>query len=487
MLPYTQEFLKDQEGDYNFSKDYYNYSLKGVVIHMGTSDSGHYYSLIQDTSKKTPEWLEFNDTLIKKFDINDLAFEAFGGEDKSMMEYSHTFREKCHNAYLLFYQRNQMYDDNGNEIDLLLNGDVIENQGSESFEFIKADNLKFHVNKILLDQGLDMFFYQIGNDFLRMKEFTSNSLELSKMIIYNLLIVGLRSKERDHLPKNLKLAKELLAKSYELSSWLIFQVSFVEIIKEFLVECAVDDMKYLFSGVIRVAFAAISEKDDSLTYADFKQNSILPTFICVCVFVISEIKFSLNHLFRSLYFLVKVSKNSREFLNELKFFRIFKEFILEEPFSKLVTLPQLNDYSILCELKPIMLNIHINPRKRTSSNLNKITFERQIKDFNYLALILSLLVVNNEIEKEEMKIYFNQIDCLKKIMKLSRKKIVFDQVAQMICFFARDDQTYSVMLFETLFGELNRCDENEMKIYWIVCEELLKIQDSYTIDRVFPF
>ena len=32
--------------------DYYNYSLVGVVMHTGTADSGHYYSLIRDREYK---------------------------------------------------------------------------------------------------------------------------------------------------------------------------------------------------------------------------------------------------------------------------------------------------------------------------------------------------------------------------------------------------------------------------------------------------
>lgn len=56
---------------------------------MGNSESGkffvnyclgHYYSLISDENKN---WYEFNDTLVKQFNVADLAEEAFGGEDKS--------------------------------------------------------------------------------------------------------------------------------------------------------------------------------------------------------------------------------------------------------------------------------------------------------------------------------------------------------------------------------------------------------------------
>ncbi len=52
--------------------------MKGVVVHIGSADSGHYYSFIQD--RVTSKWYEFNDTVVRDFDIEDLPDEAFGGE-----------------------------------------------------------------------------------------------------------------------------------------------------------------------------------------------------------------------------------------------------------------------------------------------------------------------------------------------------------------------------------------------------------------------
>jgi ubiquitin C-terminal hydrolase len=49
-----------------------------VVVHVGYADSGHYYSYIQDRS--TLKWYEFNDTLVRDFNADDLPEEAFGGE-----------------------------------------------------------------------------------------------------------------------------------------------------------------------------------------------------------------------------------------------------------------------------------------------------------------------------------------------------------------------------------------------------------------------
>jgi ubiquitin C-terminal hydrolase len=68
----------------NVPDSYYNYKLKGIVVHHGTADQGHYYSFIQDREGKNEGWFEFNDTLVREFDSADIKEEAFGGEDHSI-------------------------------------------------------------------------------------------------------------------------------------------------------------------------------------------------------------------------------------------------------------------------------------------------------------------------------------------------------------------------------------------------------------------
>lgn len=60
---------------------YFQYSLKGTIIHLGVADSGHYYSIIKNRNNSN-EWYEFNDKVVRYFDEKDLPNEAFGGEEK---------------------------------------------------------------------------------------------------------------------------------------------------------------------------------------------------------------------------------------------------------------------------------------------------------------------------------------------------------------------------------------------------------------------
>lgn len=57
----------------------YGYSLRGTVIHSGTSEGGHYYSLARADKK----WYSFNDEIIEEIDVKRIEEDGYGGEDKS--------------------------------------------------------------------------------------------------------------------------------------------------------------------------------------------------------------------------------------------------------------------------------------------------------------------------------------------------------------------------------------------------------------------
>jgi len=116
MDPYTQQYLKRQEKarkntmddhpelsqsrSFSEIKQDNEYTLKGVVIHLGIADSGHYYSIIKDVKEengvKREVWIDFNDTKVSEFNIKDLPNIAYGERDG---------HPSYHNAYILVYER----------------------------------------------------------------------------------------------------------------------------------------------------------------------------------------------------------------------------------------------------------------------------------------------------------------------------------------------------------------------------------------------
>jgi len=69
-------------------KDEYKYKLVGVVVHSGRANFGHYYSYINTNRgdpdlrdpNKADKWLEFNDSMIRDFNVNSIPSECFGGK-----------------------------------------------------------------------------------------------------------------------------------------------------------------------------------------------------------------------------------------------------------------------------------------------------------------------------------------------------------------------------------------------------------------------
>ena len=195
MKNYTIEhILNDKENKddniYFRSDEYYNYYLVGVIIHVGSADSGHYYSYINtiregegNISFFNPKdenclnsWLEFNDSTISQFDIQNLENEAFGGsydEYNSYSNYGGWSREKSNNAYLLVYERlvknpyivyidKPINDNNSNLIEF--------NENEEKKIFKQYDMMRFYDKNNLndyLDKCNDLYlkiFHNLKTD-----------------------------------------------------------------------------------------------------------------------------------------------------------------------------------------------------------------------------------------------------------------------------------------------------------------------------------
>ncbi|CAN0191675.1 unnamed protein product, partial [Ectocarpus fasciculatus] len=107
----------EEEGD-AFPDSYYEYKLAGVLVHMGTADSGHYYSYIKrrDTQvsrtgsafsygggDNPASWFCFNDASVTPFDPDSLGMTCHGGYSISPTGRGHT--PKQFSAYMLIYER----------------------------------------------------------------------------------------------------------------------------------------------------------------------------------------------------------------------------------------------------------------------------------------------------------------------------------------------------------------------------------------------
>ncbi|ETO31459.1 hypothetical protein RFI_05660 [Reticulomyxa filosa] len=75
LWPYLTAYFNHDSPEALTSSSWYD--LKGVIIHSGDTNKGHYYTLINDD--KTKQWYKFDDTKVSPFDFAKIKEEAFGG------------------------------------------------------------------------------------------------------------------------------------------------------------------------------------------------------------------------------------------------------------------------------------------------------------------------------------------------------------------------------------------------------------------------
>ena len=106
----------DKDEIYPKEDEYYKYELKGINIHMGNAQGGHYISFIdverdghnndQDIKASIEnniiksKWLKFNDSIVCQFDTKDIPVESYGGYIDNTLS-----NENIQSAYLLIYER----------------------------------------------------------------------------------------------------------------------------------------------------------------------------------------------------------------------------------------------------------------------------------------------------------------------------------------------------------------------------------------------
>ena len=111
-----QNNSKESDSIYKKIDDYYEYELKGINVHLGSAEGGHYISFIdverdgnnnESNIKSSIEndviksrWLKFNDSIVTEFDTKDIPIESYGGFVDDNIN-----NENSQNAYILIYER----------------------------------------------------------------------------------------------------------------------------------------------------------------------------------------------------------------------------------------------------------------------------------------------------------------------------------------------------------------------------------------------
>lgn len=259
MEAYTQEGLEKSEKK---EKNYYMYSLKGIVIHMGTAENGHYFSYICNEGK----WLEFNDMWVGLINPQNIPNDCYGGEEKVQYNYYNksSSREKVGNAYMLVFERNKMFkplksgEDSLEETNLYKDKtEVIEVQK------IKKQNKKFWVSKIVFSQ-----------EYINFNVAISKFEELDqKFVIKFFFTVLIRGKEKSiEIFEVYSRIERDLKGDCQLAAWMLDVVSFEPVCRELLLYNPLFFMRKLVVGLCRTALGGVDRRTQEIFFSNVIQN-----------------------------------------------------------------------------------------------------------------------------------------------------------------------------------------------------------------------
>ena len=262
MEPYTIEGVTKRDGGKETedaspkveeTPGYYQYSLRGIVIHSGYAEAGHYYSLILD--HETGKWLEFNDTVVDPFNAYNIPSEAFGAVDKMTSNLSHEEGGKLRNAYILLYERSEKYNVKGRDdvvaAPLPTPAHIPVSESSKELQSkVHASNQKYWRKKRMFSLEYSQFVLSL----LR-----KPSPQVLKFALAHYLTVQIRCKEPTlDLMKNLY---ERLGQDQDLALWFLEVLSFEPMTKELLFECPLNEVRKYIVGLGEQCFKRLSEDD----------------------------------------------------------------------------------------------------------------------------------------------------------------------------------------------------------------------------------
>ena len=258
MEKFTQEGL---EHDRPRPKDYYQYGLRGIVIHAGTAEIGHYYSYIYHEGA----WVEFNDIWVGLFNPQNIANDCFGGEEKFQYPYNRvSARERQGNAYMLIYERKTKYRPSDSNEDGI---EVIPAQSPaasvKEIQEIRSQNRKYWINKITFGLEYIQFFVKLSK----------LSQVPGKFLIKFFLTVLIRSKERKcELFEIFDRIEGEIKHNAGLAGWVLDLISHEKVCKELLLFNPVIYMRKFVVGIARAALDRVDSEMVEVFFTNLMQN-----------------------------------------------------------------------------------------------------------------------------------------------------------------------------------------------------------------------
>eukprot|EP00002_Diphylleia_rotans_P015605 TRINITY_DN301_c0_g1_i4.p1 TRINITY_DN301_c0_g1~~TRINITY_DN301_c0_g1_i4.p1 ORF type:complete len:2791 (-),score=522.89 TRINITY_DN301_c0_g1_i4:451-8823(-) len=263
MQPYTKEGIAEKENKASpnpVSSDelpllkessYYKYQLAGVLVHMGTADSGHYYSYIKSrTTGAQNKWYIFNDSLVEEIDPKDLPHLCYGGNETTngYDNYNRPItkqQSKSYSGYILFYER---ADQRSNETDPALQPrNVIP---APIYEHIWSENTAFMKDLALFDEDHFDFMWKLSQ--CPQLQLLDPQVKYSVFeILFNFFVdVFAHAKEKPHLIDWVEWFNAKAAINPPLASWVLDRSVAEDLALSLLISCTHAETRAAFANIL---------------------------------------------------------------------------------------------------------------------------------------------------------------------------------------------------------------------------------------------
>ena len=269
MEPYTQEGLdrheKEKERLNNkdvqvppkkFHDDYYNYKLRGIVIHAGTAETGHYYSYIRDACRETgtSSTISGSKSSILMTFLTSASAEkrSSAGHRPSPVRLIPGYREKFGNAYLLFYERTGVYQVRNPDDEVLENTSLAVRSTGELSHLttIRKQNQKYWRNKHIFAYEYSNFVYSLSKIEIMPFKFV--------MKFTLTILLRTREKKEEFVYMYMRLEKEI-KNNPEYAKWILDLIGVSSVCKELLLYCPVINMRKIVVGFVKSALNSAPE------------------------------------------------------------------------------------------------------------------------------------------------------------------------------------------------------------------------------------
>lgn len=423
-----------------YPKEYYEYKLRGIIIHMGTAENGHYYSFI----KENEQWYEFNDTVVRKIDPKDIPNEAFGGEEKFSFHSNPAFKYKNRNAYILLYERGQYFELNKEEEKLTPWNCTLNNNEIE-FNEVKEENERYwRCRSSFSPEYFDFVICLLDK----------NEEKTLKFVFSFFLTVLVRSRDYTRIFQCLKRMKELLKGNQGFCEWVLEMATVKFVLKELLMDCPVIQKRRLVVGLLIAVYRQVDEPVQETFFLRLLQHLDLAR---------KPVSHNFCQYFELIFRVTQLSPGFNKKFN-----------LTSRLMSYLKTIPQIP------ESLPDFKNKDIFLGYENYAPENKAELSIGAGGSSLVFLLKSLS--KTDLKSEDNEFLFTE-ENLNMLSSEAGSRYTGQTIGKFLSELCRDNKNYTVKYGAFLIDGIDQVNHDKHKSYMRQLFELMSLQDSLTAER----